>query len=100
MIREKDVIEMRREFSERIKRLEDIVLEAGLCLDEHSKESVEQYKNSKLEEVDCNKVPINEIYSHEELKMLNAYAKEHRCEAIYDAFCIGFANGVKWERKI
>ena len=99
MVKRRELYEMGDAIFERIKRLEDIVDNAGLCMKDYSKENVEEYRNLRLEQSGCEDVPISEMYSQEELRMLASYAKDHNFEAVFDALAIGFSNGVKWERK-
>lgn len=98
MVKRKEFYVMVNAIFARIKILEDIVENAGLCMKDYSKENVEEYRNLRLEQSGCEDVPISEMYSQEELRMLASYAKDHNFEAVFDALAIGFASGVKWER--
>lgn len=63
--------------------------------DEHIKEYVEQ----KLAEVGYEKAPCGYVYKREEFEELIDFSKNDRVMAIFYALSIGFANGVRCERK-
>lgn len=63
-------------------------------------EKVRKYTEKLIESIGCENTPTCEMGTQEEIKVLMDSAWEDRTMAIMYAMFIGFANGVKWERKI
>lgn len=62
-------------------------------------EKARRYAESLVEKVGCKDIPINEMYTEGEMKMLLDCVYEDKVMAVLYALFIGFSNGVKWRKE-
>ena len=58
-----------------------------------------KYTEERLDEVGCKDLATAEMYNEKDWLILGEFCIKDPIMAILYALCIGFANGVKWERK-
>ncbi len=58
-----------------------------------------KYVEDKLDEVENKDMDTHEMYSREDWDKLGEFCMKDSIMALFYALCVGFANGVKWERE-
>lgn len=58
-----------------------------------------KYVEDKLDEIENKDMDIHEMYSRKDWDKLSEFCMKDSIMAILYALCVGFANGVKWERE-
>lgn len=94
-----DTLEMKIEVEKKLNEFEEMLKMAFPKLYECPDKSVKEYAEKKIDEIGCKDTPCSDMYDYEEFKMLTDLSKNDRITAVFHALAIGFASGVKWERK-
>lgn len=94
-----DVLEMKVEINKMLNEFENMLKMAFPDLDRSTDKNIREYTDRKIKAVNCQGVPLGEVYNSDEWKMFYELAKKDSGSAIYHALIVGFMNGVAWERK-
>lgn len=62
-------------------------------------EKVKEYTKQLMNEIGCDELTMSKEIKEEQKDMLVNLSGEDAGATIFYALCIGFANGIKWERK-
>lgn len=94
----KNEIEKYYELSEKIDRIIEMIKPLEITNLALESKGLSDYTVEKLKEVGKDKVPCNEMFSMEELSTISK-SNTSRMDMVFNALCVGFANGVKYSAK-